>query len=49
MKQEESCAVCYKIRCRECGWEASDAEVLLVQERTLIACPVCGWKPGDNI
>lgn len=46
MKQEETCDICYKIRCRECGWEASDEEVLQIQQKALTACPICGWQPS---
>jgi len=49
-KQEDThCASCFKIICKQCGWEASDEEVVQIQNETLPACPVCGWKPGNNI
>lgn len=48
MKQKEECAICYKIICRQCGWEASEDEVLLIQKQELTVCPICGWKPEGN-
>ncbi len=41
------CNACYRIICKQCGWEATDEEVSRIQKGELAACPVCGWKPGD--
>ena len=46
MKPEETpCKVCYQIRCKQCGWEATDEDTAKIQCGALTACPVCGWKP----
>jgi DNA-directed RNA polymerase subunit RPC12/RpoP len=45
MKQKENCDICYKIICRQCGWEADDDAVLKIQKGEITACPECGWKP----
>lgn len=49
MKQEKDCLVCYQIICRQCGWEADDEAVLLIQKEEMTVCPECGWKPGDTV
>lgn len=46
MKKEEVCAICYKIICKDCGWEADEVAVLKIQNGEITACPECGWKPG---
>jgi len=43
--KEKDCDICYKIICKQCGWEACDAEVLAIQKGEITACPDCGWKP----
>jgi ribosome-binding protein aMBF1 (putative translation factor) len=45
MKQEV-CKDCYRIICKVCQWEATDTEIVQIQEGKLEACPQCGWKPG---
>lgn len=47
MKQtdNQTCDICYKICCKQCGWIANNSEVELIQKRKLTACPICGWKP----
>lgn len=44
-----TCIDCFKIICRQCGWEADDVAVVQIQKGELIACPTCGWKPEDEI
>jgi len=48
MKEESSCAVCYKIICKKCGWEASSEDVLKIQQEIVTACPLCGWQPKEE-
>lgn len=43
---QNQCEVCYRIVCRDCGWEATDEEVLLIQKEEMTSCPICGWKPA---
>ncbi|MGI8419137.1 MAG: hypothetical protein ACR2LN_00675 [Candidatus Levyibacteriota bacterium] len=47
MNKEESCDICYKIICKQCGWKANDKAVLQIQKGEITACPECGWKPRD--
>ncbi|HSW96656.1 MAG TPA: hypothetical protein VLF89_02405 [Candidatus Saccharimonadales bacterium] len=49
MNEEQQCQTCYRIACRKCEWIASEEEVVLIQKETLTSCPLCGWKPGDDI
>jgi hypothetical protein len=42
---EENCDICYKIICKQCGWTASDEEVMKIQKGEITECPECGWKP----
>lgn len=44
----EECIDCFKIKCRGCGWEPDDEELILVQTGQLTACPLCGWMPGEK-
>ena len=44
-----SCETCFRIRCKQCGWVATEEDVHDIQQGTLTACPLCGWKPGDEI
>lgn len=46
---EQSCKACYRIACRQCEWVASEEEVLQIQKEILTSCPMCGWKPGDEV
>jgi len=48
VNMEETCEECFKIKCGQCGWEATDEDVTKIQCGKLTACPVCGWKPGDK-
>jgi len=45
-KQEIECVNCFKIICRQCGWEADDKAVLLIKQGNITACPECGWVPS---
>lgn len=44
-EQKQTCDICYQIRCKECGWIASDTDVLSIQKGDMTACPLCGWQP----
>jgi hypothetical protein len=46
---EKTCEECFKIKCRECGWEHDDEQVVLIKKEILMSCPVCNWAPGANI
>lgn len=39
------CNDCFKIICKQCGWEASDTDVKQIQSGIMTACPECGWSP----
>jgi hypothetical protein len=45
----EDCTTCYKIICKQCGWEARDCDVLAIQKGEMTTCPDCGWQPGEPI
>lgn len=47
MKNTDTCENCYRIICKKCGWQASNEDVLKIQNGELTACPVCGWIPGN--
>lgn len=36
---------CPSIKCKNCGWQASDSEAKAIQEKRRHTCPACGWKP----
>lgn len=42
MEKENNCEICFKIKCKNCGWEPNDLEVELVVSGKLTNCPVCG-------
>ncbi|HWY80164.1 MAG TPA: hypothetical protein VNW29_07440 [Candidatus Sulfotelmatobacter sp.] len=43
---DKDCDICYKIICKQCGWVASEADVLKIQKSEITACPECGWMPA---
>jgi hypothetical protein len=45
----ESCHICFTIRCKQCGWEATEEDVVRIQRGEMRACPVCGWRPGEAV
>lgn len=40
--KDKNCEICYKIKCRGCGWEPDDAESDLLNKGLLTKCPDCG-------
>lgn len=42
----QDCEVCYKIKCRNCGWEPDQMEVQKVLAGELRNCPDCGRSPS---
>lgn len=38
----QDCQDCFKIKCRNCGWEPNSKELKLINKGTLTACPMCG-------
>ncbi len=46
---EEKCEVCFKIKCKGCGWEPTDQEVILIQKEILSKCPICSWRPSNSV
>jgi DNA-directed RNA polymerase subunit RPC12/RpoP len=46
MQTTIECVDCFKIVCKQCGWEATDMDVIKIQKGEMTACPVCGWKPN---
>lgn len=45
---EKNCETCFKIICRNCKWEACEAEIEQIQKGDLTNCPQCGWSPSVN-
>jgi uncharacterized Zn finger protein len=39
---QEDCADCFKIKCKNCGWEPSAEELAQVLSGKLTNCPDCG-------
>lgn len=46
---EKDCDVCARIKCKRCGWTASDEEAGLVQREVITECPMCSWSPKMDI
>ncbi len=46
MEREKECEICFKIKCKNCGWEPSDAEYAMVASGKLTSCPACGSLKG---
>ena len=44
-KLQDTCDICTRIVCKQCGWVASDEEAASIRIGVLVMCPVCGWKP----
>lgn len=42
MEKEKNCEVCFKIKCKNCGWESGVIELPLVISGKLTKCPCCG-------
>ncbi len=42
MEDKKDCEECFKIKCRNCGWEPKKKELPLVLNGKLTACPDCG-------
>lgn len=42
MNKERDCEDCFKIKCKNCGWEPSEEEYQQIVQGNLKACPVCG-------
>ncbi len=40
--QNKNCEECFKIKCRNCGWEPSAKELILINKGKLNSCPLCG-------
>lgn len=45
-KQIGDCENCFKIKCKNCGWEPDKKELIQVQKGALVSCPVCN-KPKE--
>jgi hypothetical protein len=41
-KNDKDCEDCIKIKCRSCGWEPNNEELLLVNSGKITSCPLCG-------
>jgi peptide subunit release factor 1 (eRF1) len=39
---QEECIDCYKIKCKNCGWEPNEKELSEVLAGKLTNCPDCG-------
>ncbi len=39
---QEECKDCYKIKCKNCGWEPNKKQLAEVLAGQLINCPDCG-------
>lgn len=42
MEKEKNCEICYKIKCKNCGWEPNEIELSQVLSGKLTKCPDCG-------
>ncbi len=42
MEKVKNCEICYKIKCKNCGWEPDEIELPLVLSGKLTKCPDCG-------
>ena len=40
-KQNKDCEDCYRIKCKNCGWEPDEFELNKVQNGSLTSCPDC--------
>lgn len=40
--QNQNCEDCFKIKCKNCGWEPDEKELIEVQSGKLTKCPDCG-------
>ena len=38
---QEDCEICYKIKCKHCGWEPDSKELPEVLSGKLVNCPDC--------
>jgi len=45
---QQSCDICYQIKCKQCGWVADESSVVKIQNGEMTVCPVCGWKPTPS-
>lgn len=41
-QNKEDCEICYKIKCKNCGWEPNAKELPQVASGKLTNCPDCG-------
>jgi len=44
-KKLEDCELCYKIKCRGCGWEPDEIQLSKVLNSEITVCPTCGRAP----
>ena len=42
MDKQENCDICYKIKCKGCGWEPDESELEKIKSGQLTNCPDCG-------
>lgn len=40
--KEQDCEQCFKIKCKNCGWEPDSGEMELLNQGLLTKCPDCG-------
>lgn len=45
MDKDQSCEVCYKIKCSYCGWEPDEIQLSQVQSGIITTCPDCKKAP----
>jgi hypothetical protein len=41
----QDCEACYKIKCKNCGWEPNDIQLSKVLNNEITICPDCGRAP----
>jgi hypothetical protein len=42
-QSKKDCEICFKIKCKNCGWEPDEAELEEVMTGKLNICPGCGF------
>jgi DNA-directed RNA polymerase subunit RPC12/RpoP len=42
-KVQEDCEICFKIKCKKCGWEPDGTQLEKIMAGKLTVCPDCGF------
>ena len=46
---QENCDICCRVKCKRCGWIASNEEAILVAREVITVCSICGWSPREDV